>query len=285
VSTSPITIQAGDLTATFADNEAYGPVHSQKYNGISELRHVSATDNLFVPDYAGFNLEHFFGGDLLEELFEPRLCPMVLTQLDARSVRLHQAPTPISKVESETVFTVVPPHFIDVEVKVVFHDLAEFSHGYAGVFWASYINLPEDRHIYFFGTSPDNPEPHWISAFSEKHGVKSTHLHVDDTFQPYFAPDFNAVLASHFSDYRYVEPFYYGRRGDMVYAIFFDRTEGIRFSQSPTGGGHTNPAWDHQLVVPDPKIGTPYSYRARLMYKPWVSNEDVRETFQAWWKK
>jgi hypothetical protein len=285
VSTSPITLQAGELTATFADNEAYGEFHKQKYNGISELRHTSATDNLFVPDYAGFNLEHFFGGDIVDPLFEPRLEPMFLSQVDDRTVRLHQPPTSLSKVESLTVFRLAPPHAIDVEVEVIFHDLKRFRHGYGGIFWASYINEPEDRHIYFWGTCPDMSEPHWIDAFSEKHGVKSTHLFVGDKFDAYFAPDFNATLASHFSGYRYVEPFYYGRRGDMVYAIFFDRTEGIRFSQSPTGGGNENPAWDHQSIVPDPEIGKPYTYNARLIYKPWESAEDIRQEFQGWWKE
>src|SRR5690606_9414641 len=103
-STSPITLEAGDLAVTFADNTAYGENHRERYNGISELRHKAAPENLFVPFYAGFNLEHFFGGDFLEELFEPREHPMVLSKIDDVTVRLYQPPPPRSKVETWTTF-------------------------------------------------------------------------------------------------------------------------------------------------------------------------------------
>jgi hypothetical protein len=281
-STSPIALEAGDLKATFADNEAYGEHHRNRYNGISELGHKEAPENLYVPLYAGFNLEHFFGGDYLEELFEPREHPMILSQIDDRSVRLYQPPPPRSKVESTTLFTLVPPHAIDVSVEIVFHDLSQFRHGYAGLFWASYIHEPEDKRIHFWGIDPENPEPHWISSYSDKHGVKGSHLYIADSFMTYFAPDFNTVLASDFSDHRWIESFYFGKSGKMVYALFFDREKGIRFSQSPTGGGDNNPAWDHQFIVPNPEIGKTYGYRARLVYKPFVSAEDVREEYHRW---
>jgi hypothetical protein len=284
-STSPITLSAGDLTATFADNTAYGEHHRARYNGISELRHASATDNLFVPAYAGFNLEHFFGGDFLEELFEPREHPMVLTQVDDRTVKLYQPPPPRSKVETSTLFTLVPPHYIDVEVDIILHDLSPFQHGYAGLFWASYIHQPEDMKIYFWGLENGEGDPTWVAASTPKHGVLSSHLHVEDDYQAYYAENFNTTLASNFSEHRYLEPFYYGLSGDMVYAIFFDRTEGIRFSQSPSGGGEGNPAWDHHLLIPDPQVAKIYTYRARLMYKPFKGGEDVREEFHQWWER
>jgi hypothetical protein len=281
-SCSPITLSAGNLTATFADNEAYGPVHKQRYNGISELLHRDAAENLFVPTVAGFNLEHLFGGDFLEELFEPRLHPMVLSQVDERTVRLHQSATPISRVESEHVFRMAPPNCIDVTVTFIFHDLAFFKHGYAGAFWASYINAPENRCQYFWGTTPGNPAPHWVESFSEKHGERSSHVFVREAFEPFFAENFNATLANHFSGNKFAEPFYFGLSGKMVYAIFFDRTEGLRFSQSPTGGGNTNPAWDHYFVVQNPEVGKHYGYRARVLYKPFITNDDVRAEFEAW---
>ena len=65
-----VTISAGDLTVTFADNSAFGKHHRAGYNGIAELRHKSQDENVFVPFYAGFNLEHIFGGDRLERLPE-----------------------------------------------------------------------------------------------------------------------------------------------------------------------------------------------------------------------
>ncbi|MCG3197021.1 MAG: hypothetical protein GHCLOJNM_01504 [bacterium] len=284
VAISPITLTVGDLTAAFADNEAFPPVHKQRYNGIAALSHSKVPDNLFVPEYAGFNLEHHFGGDFLQELFEPRVHPMTLERLDASTVRLHQPPTPLSHVETTHVFRMAPPHFIDVTVTQAYHDLSFFKHGYAASFWASYINAPESKATHFWGITPEQPEPHWVESYSESHGSKSSHVFLKETAELFFAPDFNTTLASNFSGNKFVEPFYFGLRKGMVYAIFFDRTEGIRFSQSPTGGGASNPAWDHYFYVLNPEIGKPYGYRARVLYKPFVSNEDIRAEFQAWRK-
>lgn len=284
-SSSPIAISVGDITATFADNKAFGEYHHRRYNGIASLVHSASPGNLFVPSYAGFNLEHFFGGDYLKELFEPREYPMVLSSIDPQTVQLYQPPTPRSGVETTQTFRMVPPHSIDILVRIRFTDLSQFRHGYAGVFWASYIQQPENRTVSFWGKSLDDPTPRWIEAFSEVHGVQSTHLYAGDHFQPFYAADFNATLASHFSDYHYLEPFYFGRRGRMIFSVFFDRTEGLRFSQSPTGGGNSNPAWDHHILIQNPKIGQEYGYRARIVYKPFVSNEDIRDEFTEWQKQ
>jgi hypothetical protein len=277
-----VTISAGDLTVTFADNSAFGEHHRAGYNGIAELRHKEQPENVFVPLYAGFNLEHIFGGDRLEQLFEPRNHPMTPKQVSDRTVVLHQSPTPLSSVETTITFTVTPPHCIDIRVEHIAHKKDFFKHGYFGTFWASYINAPEDKHIYFVGTEPGNEKPHWISAFSEKHGVRSTHLPVGETQNLFFAEDFNAALASHFSDYRFSQPLFYGHFRNMVLIFMFDRSEGIRFSQSPTGGGEKNPAWDFQFIVRNLEVGKPYSFRARLAYKPFQSSSDVVGQFMGW---
>ncbi len=277
-----VTISAGDLTVTFADNSAFGEHHRAGYNGIAELRHKEQSENVFVPLYAGFNLEHIFGGDRLEQLFEPRSDPMTLKQVSDRSAVLHQSPTPLSWVETTITFTVTPPHYIDIRVEHIAHKKDFFKHGYLGTFWASYINAPEDKHIYLLGTEPGNEKPHWVSAFSEKHGFKSTHLPVGETQDLFFADDFNATLASHLSDCRFSQPLFYGRFRNMVLTFTFDRSEGIRFSQSPTGGGEKNPAWDFQFIVRNFEVGKPYSFHARLAYKRFVSREDAAAEFGKW---
>jgi hypothetical protein len=275
-----ITISAGDLTVTFADNSAFGDHHRAGYNGIAELRHKEQPENVFVPLYAGFNLEHIFGGDRLEQLFEPRNHPMTLKQVSDWTVVLHQSPTPLSSVETTITFTVTPPHYIDIRVEHIAHKKDFFKHGYLGTFWASYINAPDDKRVYFLGTEPGNEKPHWISAFSEKHGFKSTHLPVGEKQDLFFAEDFNARLASHFSDYHFSQPFFYGRFRNMVLMFMFDRSEGIRFSQSPTGGGEKNPAWDFQFIVRNFEVGKPCSFRARLAYKRLFDREDVVGEFE-----
>ncbi|KPL05672.1 hypothetical protein AMJ85_11305, partial [candidate division BRC1 bacterium SM23_51] len=194
----------------------------------------------------------------------------------------HQRPTPLSAIESTTRFRVVPPHYVDVSFRCVVHDAGFFQHGYTGLFWASYINAPKDRRVHFLGLGPGDRKPRWISAFSPKHGVASTHVGVGDPGEIFFAPDFNATLASHFSDYRFSEPFFYGRFRNMVLVYMFDPAEGIRFSQSPTGGGEKNPAWDFQFVVRDFRLNQPHGYRARLVYKPFVGRQDILDEFRRW---
>ena len=140
------TIEQGQLKATFVDNSAFGDFHRAGYNGIAELFHEQQDSSIFVPSYAGFNLEHIFAGDSLAEVFEPRRSPMQLYQQENR-ILLYQPPTPISKVENLTIFEINPPHYIDVEFRCIFHSIDFFPHDYAGFFWASYINAPSDKNM------------------------------------------------------------------------------------------------------------------------------------------
>ena len=177
---SSLQISAGDLTAVCVDNSAMQPFHASGYNGLASLGHRVDDTALFVPRYAGFNLEHIFGGDSLAELFEPRRHPMRLYKKNDSEVLLYQSPTPISGVESLTAFKPVPPHYIDITFSCVLRKNSFFRNGYAGLFWASYINNPKDRRIHFLAFDSLTGQSHWISTYSETHGVKSTHLHKKD---------------------------------------------------------------------------------------------------------
>jgi hypothetical protein len=275
-------VETGNLRAVFVDNQAFNPDHKAGYNGIAELYHTRMDSNIFVPAYAGFNLEHIFSGDSLEEFFEPRVHPMTLYKKNNSEVLLYQKPTPVSGVESLTEFKLVPPHYIDISFRCVLHNRNYFRHNYAGFFWASYINKPFDRNIYFKGVQEDSADESWISAYSEKHGYKSTHKKTDDNHDFYFIPGFGARLANNYSGYRFTEPFYYGHFHNMVLAFLFDSDEIIRFTQSPTGGGSNNPAWDFQYLIPNPQTCREYSFIARLVYKPFTTNEDIVQEHILW---
>ncbi len=277
-----VRLNRGELDVVFADNSSYGAQHLAKYNGIAELYHSAQDSSIFVPAYAGFNLEHIFGGDSLTELFEPRVHPMELYQLSDTEVLLYQSATPFSAVESLTKFQLVEPHYIDVTLRLIILDDTFFKHNYAGFFWASYIHGPSDRKIYFQGSKVDMDSIGWVSAYSNEHGSESTHLSKQHKTPVYFATNFNATLASHFSNYEYLEPFYYGRFHNMVLAFMFNPANGIRFSQSPTGGGDKNPAWDFQLIIPVFEVGKEYSFQARLMYMEFEGAEEVHEEYYKW---
>lgn len=279
---STATVENGNLKAVFVDNQAFDPNHRAGYNGIAKLYHTDQDSTVFVPSFAGFNLEHIFSGDSLEEFFEPRVHPMKLYRKNENEVLLYQDTTPVSGVESLTEFKLVPPHYIDVTFRCVLHDENYFRHDYAGFFWASYINQPADKKIYFKGVREGHTDEEWISAFSEEHGYKSTHKSTDDDLNLHFDSGFRARLASNFSGYRFTKPFYYGHFHNMAFAFFFDSDEIIRFTQSPTGGGQLNPAWDFQYIIPHPETGKEYSFKARLVYKPFVSKEDIEEEYEKW---
>lgn len=274
----------GDLKVVIADNVKYGETHRGGYNGISELRHVNQDSTLFVPLYAGFNLEHLFGGDSLVSLFEPRRHPMQLKRISESTVELYQSETPISHVESWTTFTVVAPHYIDVEFKCVIKSDEFFKHDYAGIFWASYMNAPKDKSIYFLGLENEEKHQKWIKSYSDKHGDQGNHVGVNDNLETFFAPNFNVTLANSNSDYKFVKPFYYGRFNNMVFAYLFSEPENgsIRFSQSPTGGGPLNPAWDFQLIIPNFEVGKEYSFKSRLVYKEWENQKDIKKEYRKW---
>jgi hypothetical protein len=277
-----IRMRNGDIEVVFVDNSPYGDEHRAGYNGIAEMSHKAQDSSIFVPFYAGFNLEHIFGGDSLVELFEPRKHPMELYKISDTEVVLYQSPTPLSHVESQTIFELKNPHFIDINFRFIVHDPKFFKHGYAGFFWASYIHAPDDKRINFLGYRKGLDTMEWISAYSSEHGSKSTHLWKDGEGKLYFAPNFNATLASHFSDYAYDQPFYYGRFHNMVLAYMFHPVKGIRFSQSPNGGGADNPAWDFQLIIPDFEVGREYSLHVRMMYKEFEDANDILKAYQIW---
>ena len=105
----------GEINAVIGDNSEH-QVHRAGYNGVWELRHRSSTRNLFVPAYAGLNLEHVFNGETeftnRDIFFEPRRAPMTVKKISDQQAELHQPATTNFHLESTTRFTLVrPPRF------------------------------------------------------------------------------------------------------------------------------------------------------------------------------
>ena len=278
----PVILSEGDIKAVFIDNYPYGSNHLGGYNGIAELYHTSQDSNLFVPSYAGFNLEHIFGGDPLPAIFEPRQSPMNLKKISENKALLHQPTTPFSHCESWTSFELVKPYYIDISFTCIIHSADFFKHGYAGLFWASYINAPDDKNINFLEKEENTIK--WFSAYSPTHGLNSTYLGVNDQQHLFMAPNFNVSLAKSFSNYRFIEPFYYGLFKNMVFAYFFwtSEKEIIRFSQSPNGAGPQNPAWDFQFIIPAYEVGKKYGFSVRLLYKEFKNKNDILSEYKTW---
>lgn len=280
------TFQVGDLTAIFGDNAAAGN-HRAGYNGVWSLTHRQQEANLFVPIVAGLNFEHIFDGNLADHdesrriFFEPRNAPMTFRRLSATEAELHQPPTPSFHLESWTRFTLAAPHYLDMHFRCK-PTRYSFAHGYIGLFWASYMNAPEDKSMYFRSGGL------WHQLCTPQHNNQSTLRHRDDQVSLRFSPGQPEALFRNFSPLRFDEPFFYGNIRNMVAIFLFDRTAGIRFTHSPSGGGvnkelqTTNPAWDWQYILPSYELNREYDFRVRLVYRPRCSREEILKEYHAW---
>lgn len=283
-----VTLRAGDLTAVIGANGAGGE-HRSGYNGVWSLKHAAATRSLFVPSYAGLNLEHIVTGAPMptrELRFEPRFAPMSVRAVDETTAELHQPPTPVTHVESWTRFHLDAGNAVDMEFRCVPRQDV-FPHGYLALFWASYINAPLDKSLYFLG-GLDDRSGLWTQFCTQWHNDQSTVRHRDDDFEMTFDPNESDALYKNLSRFRYDRPFFYGNFEDLMWQVMFDRPEGIRFTHSPSGGGRndqratTNPAWDFQLVIPDPQVGEEYGFRVRTVLRPRSSRDELLRTYENW---
>lgn len=279
---------AGELTAVIGDNEAEGE-HRAGYNGVWSLKHASSSRSLFVPAYAGLNHEHIFNGEADEDsksFFEPRVAPMTFRKLSDTEAELHQPPTPTFHLESWTRFKLVEPHYLDMTYRCVAHQHV-FHRNYIGLFWASYINAPSDKSMYFLG-GLEKQGNLWTQLCTQQHNGESTVRHRNDKVNLTFSVQSRDSLFRSFSPLRFDEPFFYGLLDELVWVVMFDRSEGIRLTHSPSGGGTnaerqtTNPAWDFQYIISPYDVLKPYSFKARTVLRPRCSREEILGEYRKW---
>jgi hypothetical protein len=286
-----VLIKSGNLRVVVADNAAYGTHHRQGYSGISELYHGSSKRNLFVPAYAGLNFEHIFSGDSTSydwSIFEPRIAPIKLRRLEERKVELFQKRTANWPLQSRLIYEHTGENI--VEMRARFRPLKDVwdKHGYIGVFFASYIDAPEDMAIHFIGRSrpgKGKAAPRWISHLPRTHGDRASHRPAGSTWDPPTDPGFNIALVEGVSEYEYLYPFYYGiSRGKVFIMMFKDVENGgeLRFAQSPSGGGNGNPAWDFIFLARHYEIGKDIGFTAAAVYTDFKGREDVIRTWEKW---
>jgi hypothetical protein len=270
------------LQCTIGNNASIGE-HRAGYNGIFRLTAPNADESACVPTLAGINLEHYFDARPpstdSKVFFEPRNVPMQFQKLSPTKAELRQEATPVYGVESTTTFELKEPYYVDVSYRGT--PRKQLQGGYLGIFWASYINAPLDKSIYFLQGGSTINKPQWIQFISHVHGRDATVRPAADNTDLAGVADDPGTLFRNFSPLRYGESFYYGRIGDMVLIYIFRANPHLRFAHSPSGGGRTrsgddtNPAWDFQLVIPSPEVAKEYGLDMRLVYKPWVSRADV----------
>jgi len=266
---------AEKMKAVLAGNEAVGAEHRAGYNGLIEL-HCGDGPSPFVPAYAGLNLEHVNNGNAYPDRklqFEPRNHPMEIRKINDRTYELYESALPETGVESCTRFEFKDPHYIDVTFECIPRQ-EKFPFGYLNLFWASYIEKPEDNGIYFLGGG-NGTEARWIRMATEKHGVKSTARDTWDNREFDYQKPFPLTLVFNESDDRHLMPFYYGRYGNYVWELIFASKDMVRFTHSPSGGGQNNPAWDFQWFIEKPVKDKVYRLSYRASYRRWSGQQDM----------
>jgi hypothetical protein len=272
------TFQAGNLTAVIGDNEAYAG-HRTGYNGVHRLTHRTNPKSLFTV--TGLNLEHIFDGDQdlrgdVKVRFEPRNFPMTLTKISESEAELHQEETPTFHLESWTRFKLLAPHYVDItfRCKPLQH---VFRHGYIGLFWASYIDDPENKSIYF------RDDKGWVQLCTQTHDDQSTVLSVDNKIELKFTPDTQETLYKNFSPLRFSDPVYYGLFGTLNTSscLIVRRGFASPIHRAPAGRHSANEvAWDWQFIIPTYDVLREYGYRARVVYRQRCSRAEVLNEFR-----
>lgn len=273
----------GDVTAIFVDNAPLDldilPGHRGGYNGLASLTHRQRSENLFVPSLAGLNFEHIHDGTTagLKEKFEPRKFPMQLRIVNEHTVELYQPPTGNWQLESCGRYEMLPDGTIEYSFECIPH-AGGYRNSYIGLFWASYIQAPRNKAIYFRGRARDSATAvQWIEAVTPEHGVESTHGPAAAPDLPPVVDDFPLTLVHHPSRYVYSEPWYYGISHGMAFVLMFRERDGIWMAQSPSGGGQGNPAWDFQWFLADYQVGQAYGFRMRAAYLPFESRQQIEQ--------
>ncbi len=291
-----VVLRRADVQAVIVDNQEVNdpvvlPVHLAGYNGLGSLTHSLQERNLFKSNYAGLNFEHIHDGTVqpMDILFEPRKVPMELRVINDHTVELYQAPTPHWGVESVHRFELLEDGQLEMTFECIPHRKT-WAHDYLGFFWASYIHRPESKDIHFVGPGPDGGIG-WIRGVTPSHGVLATHRAVGDDRDFAYDPEFPLTLVFNMSEHRFSEPWYLAEARNMAFVQRFRETDEIRFSQSPTGGGGGNPAWDFQWFIRNPVVGQRYQMVMRALYLPLPegdpesAREAIRQSLDGWGRR
>ena len=282
-----VVLERAGVRAVIVNNQAIDdkvlPGHREGYSGVASLTRRGQDRNLFVPMYAGLNYEHIHDGTVQarDVLFEPRRAPMEIRQAGEHTAELHQPSTPHWQLESWLRYTLLEDGTIEMALECV-PRAKTFKNGYIGLFFASYIHQPESLDIHFLGHPANqlNAEAKWIRGVTPEHGVRPTHLAFNDQRDFPHDAQFPMTLVFNLSDYRYREPWYYGVSHGMALVLMFRPKDQIRMSQSPSGGGQGNPAWDFQYLIPDYQVGKRSQMVMRAMYVPYETPEQIERASQ-----
>lgn len=266
-------IQAGELQAIIG-NAARNGVGGTQYCGVWSLCNRQRPFNVFGNAFAGLIPDEIRGlGPLLQVI-------------DDQKAVLHRAADARRPVDVTATYQLRPPYYLDHCMTIIDREsMVKPEYPWREAAWCSYINCPEDSRLHYLSRGE------WHRYISPSHGVA---CNIPPAFlsqkdlERWPVPELRNGLPYPFFhtghyDHGFDQPFYYGRVGAMVLIHVFDQPRRLRFFCSPSGGGrsllpaHTCPAWDFLWLIPAAEyaVNREYTFRMRLIYKQFVSDEDV----------
>ena len=272
-------VDGGDIFCMIGGNSPHGAdlaSGGMAWPGIWSLTSRHDIHSAFVNAFAGMTFSVLRHTDP----------PVPVQRLDSLRVALEccdppvwagglPPPTPIH-LHSRAVYTVRPPHTVDMETVVT----PTAPVGGVMLAWASYMNGPADSDIFIRHAG------RWVRAHSPRHGVDATYApaslsSIQDDLRHFSAEERRTNFVLGYSTQRFDEPVFCGFVRNMVAIFLFDRAAEMRITISPDGGGNSiipgraNPAWDWWTYRPAMPAGVPRRYRQRLVYKPWTNETDA----------
>ncbi len=259
------------------------------YNGIPRLRYRESA-HPFLTSASGLNCEFIF--DENRWSFEPRwkdidrfeAQPSRLIPVSGQEAHLEIDPGEDWGVRVETRFRLEAPYFLDLEHAFTPTRKDRIPGRFFGVFWASYIQAPPIPGFYVWGRRSSRMRPSWqnIHDALELETVGVVGAEDGPVGRGLKGPQKRLLYS--LSPTRYVEPLMAGRCRDMLLAYLFQPTEEleIRPAFNAQGGGVGVPAWDYQAVVPNPEVDKRYSFKVRVVYKPFDGLDEVLDLQRQW---
>ena len=271
-------VEHGDLTVLFRDN-SQSPAVLSGADALFNRRDAPDFD-AFDPDSpgssAGLNFEHIIAGHASpNNRFMPRHHRYVLERATNRpAVRLMRDQRDDPWLMSSTLtYTLVAPHYVDLDFRCRAHDPALFGpRGYAVLFFANYMHDVERVALNFLGHETARDTEHWIAADAPPghadYNGGGTYRFVDAVPLEYDADhDFKLNVWSY--DWpRFSRSFYWVQAAHgMTMIMMFDKTttprDEIRFSlfkfKVPK---FPRPACDWQYVIHKVEAEQEYGFRA-----------------------
>jgi hypothetical protein len=272
------------------DTVAFPFERTNGYNGVRQLySRKGPTENIFRSGW-GSSLNFEFVYDISGAKMTPRWIdgklgspptPSQLTRLDDERCQLEICVPEPNRIDVCTIFSVVPPHYIDLETTIIAHPNS-FQGDWLGLFWASYIHQPEHKTTYFQGRRNRHSPVEWVQSLAEE--PPNPRVFADESEETLLPiePNPDGRLFHNIRPTRYAAPMFFGRWRNMMLQMMFKTENALRFAIQPTGGGLKNPAWDFALVIKDCQPLTRYRFNARVAFKPFVSHDDAWREYQSW---